>query len=171
MQMKAFCDKFLSPMQNKELQGRIDEKLKAVRARTAWRIEGTLREFPKFEPINLWFDYPIHRADDSGVLKDIQPEEALSLNERAAQKRKKQAEKDRVEKLNKFETVFLGVEVEGKASARELAEKLNTPSKTLLSWFGNGQKQNKNLKQDYEKYEGDDGKAYIRRREKSSAPD
>lgn len=171
VQMKAFCDKFLSPMQNKELQGRIDEKLKAVRVRTAWRIEGTLREFPKFEPVNLWFDYPIHRADDSGVLKDIQPEEALSLNERAAQKRKKQAEKDRVEKLNKFETVFLGAEVEGKASARELAEKLNTSSKTLLSWFGNGQKQNKNLKQDYEKYEGDDGKAYIRRREKSSAPD
>lgn len=24
------------------------------KSRTAWRIEGTLREFPKFEPIDLW---------------------------------------------------------------------------------------------------------------------
>ena len=43
---------------------------KDVQGRTAWRIEGTLREFPKFDALNLWFDYPIHRADTTGVLKD-----------------------------------------------------------------------------------------------------
>ncbi len=42
-----------------------------ARRRTAWRIEGTLREFPRFDPLNLWFDYPVHLADDSGVLGDI----------------------------------------------------------------------------------------------------
>ena len=26
---------------------------------TAWRIEGTLREFARFDPVNLWFDYPV----------------------------------------------------------------------------------------------------------------
>lgn len=41
---------------------------------TAWRIEGTLREFPSFKPLNFWFDYPVHKADESGVLGDIQPE-------------------------------------------------------------------------------------------------
>ena len=38
---------------------------------TAWRIEGTLREFPSFKPLNFWFDYPVHKADESGVLADI----------------------------------------------------------------------------------------------------
>ena len=28
---------------------------------TAWRIEGTLREFASFAPVNLWFDYPVHK--------------------------------------------------------------------------------------------------------------
>lgn len=45
-----------------------------VRQRTAWRIEGTLREFPKFPPINLWFNYPVHHVDDVGSLKDIEPD-------------------------------------------------------------------------------------------------
>ncbi len=45
---------------------------KLAESRSAWRIEGTLREFPKFPPVNVWFDYPIHRIDMSGVLKDIQ---------------------------------------------------------------------------------------------------
>lgn len=42
-----------------------------ARARTAWRIEGTLREFPRFTPVNLWFDYPVHSVDTVGVLSDL----------------------------------------------------------------------------------------------------
>lgn len=38
-------------------------------ASTAWRIDGTLREFAKFAPVNLWFKYPVHLADKSGILK------------------------------------------------------------------------------------------------------
>lgn len=52
------------------------ERQNAVRAAhqsTAWRIEGTLREFPKFDPVNAWFKYPVHVLDDS--LQDIQLEE------------------------------------------------------------------------------------------------
>ena len=44
---------------------------KRAEARTAWRIEGTLREFPRFEPLNLWFDWPAHRPDETGVLADL----------------------------------------------------------------------------------------------------
>ena len=35
---------------------------------TAWRLEATLREFKNPKPVNLWFDYPIHRIDESGEL-------------------------------------------------------------------------------------------------------
>ena len=37
--------------------------------KTAWRISGTLREFPPFLPINVWFDWPIHRLDEIGELE------------------------------------------------------------------------------------------------------
>lgn len=35
---------------------------------TAWRLESSLREFPNIQPVNFWFEYPIHRIDTSGVL-------------------------------------------------------------------------------------------------------
>lgn len=35
---------------------------------SAWRMESSLREFENFEPVNFWFEYPIHRVDKSGEL-------------------------------------------------------------------------------------------------------
>lgn len=39
-----------------------------VLSATAWRLESSLREFPNFKPVNFWFEYPIHRIDDKGIL-------------------------------------------------------------------------------------------------------
>ena len=72
----------------------VEEARKKARKRTAWRIEGTLREFPKFEPINLWFDYPIHQIDQVGVLQDIQPDTETPPWKKGADRNKKNA-KDR----------------------------------------------------------------------------
>ncbi|MCD8109155.1 MAG: AAA family ATPase [Clostridiales bacterium] len=36
---------------------------------TAWRLESSLREFENIEPVNFWFEYPVHRLDKSGVLE------------------------------------------------------------------------------------------------------
>lgn len=35
---------------------------------TAWRLESSLREFENIEPLNFWFEYPIHRVDSSTEL-------------------------------------------------------------------------------------------------------
>lgn len=74
VQMKNACLRLL----NKEIYLDFQKAVKAAEERvqklSAWRIEGTLREFPKFDPVNLWFEYPAHRLDDSGVLADVQPE-------------------------------------------------------------------------------------------------
>ena len=75
---------------------------KAAEARTAWRIDGTLREFPKFPPVNLWFDFPVHRNDESGVLADIDPEGNVPAYQRGREVRKKQAEKQRRTKQHKY---------------------------------------------------------------------
>ena len=45
---------------------------------TAWRVEGTLREFAKFKPIDMWFSYPIHAVDKTGVLSDIKLDDGLN---------------------------------------------------------------------------------------------
>ena len=135
-----------------------------AREKTAWRIDGTLREFPKFDPVNLWFDYPVHRTDDAGCLKDIQPDEEKPVWQKAAENRKKQAEDKRLKKRNEFEIEFSNIELDGReVSAQELAEKLETSSKELLAWFGDGKRQKRDLKKDFEKYIGEDGKTYIRR--------
>ena len=66
-------------------------------AETAWRIEGILREFAPFAPINLWFDYPLHTIDDSDLLTDVEPEAEQAPWQKATEKRKKSA-KDKAEK-------------------------------------------------------------------------
>ena len=38
---------------------------------SAWRIDGILREFPPMKPINLWFVWPVHKVDESGILDDV----------------------------------------------------------------------------------------------------
>lgn len=35
---------------------------------TAWRLESSLREFANIQPVNFWFEYPIHKIDNSGEL-------------------------------------------------------------------------------------------------------
>ena len=59
--MLEYCGKRLAPTVGEDLRRRIAEAEATVQSRTAWRVEGTLREFPKFPPKYLWFDYPRHR--------------------------------------------------------------------------------------------------------------
>ena len=71
----SICKDKLSTNSLQRLWEEINQVKQKMKVRTAWRIEGTLREFPKFEPLNLWFNYPIHIADESDVLKDISTDE------------------------------------------------------------------------------------------------
>ena len=65
----------IPPAQWPAFERQLDKARRAARARTAWRIEGTLREFARFDPVNLWFDYPVHTLD-TGLLEDLNPESA-----------------------------------------------------------------------------------------------
>ena len=38
---------------------------------TAWRMECSLREFRNFKPFEFWFEYPVHRLDTEGVLREM----------------------------------------------------------------------------------------------------
>lgn len=170
--LMEICRKKLDKSILRELTLEIDKITKNCESKTAWRIEGTLREFPKFAPLNLWFNYPIHKTDETGMLQDIDPEMRISPKDAAIQKRKKQAESDRQKKRNEFEIEFSNIELEGKnVSAQELADRLEKTPKEVLSWFGNGQRQRKDLKKDFEKYTREDGTICIRRKACAGAQD
>lgn len=82
---------------------------------TAWRIEGTLREFPGFEPVDVWFNYPIHIMERFDPADNIAPHSQLPAFQRAmnARKPKEQKLKERRHRLEAAIDVLTaqGVEV------------------------------------------------------------
>lgn len=68
---------------------------------TAWRIESTLREFPSFEPVDVWFNYPIHVMERFDPADNIAPHAQLPSYQRAmnARKPKEQKLKERRHRL------------------------------------------------------------------------
>lgn len=130
VQMQNYCKEHLSPMQMRELQNQISQSLAAVRVKTAWRIEGTLREFSRFEPVNLWFNYPVHQADDSGALKDINPEEETPSWKKAMDRRKA-PEKRKKERKDSLENAYEACEINEKVTVQDLSEFMGVTEKTV----------------------------------------
>ncbi|MHB8124671.1 MAG: AAA family ATPase [Desulfitobacteriaceae bacterium] len=95
-----------------------------IRQRSAWRIDGTLREFPKFKPVNLWFNYPIHHVDDVGSLKDVETEGSAPPYIRATKKRKSNANKTREEKNIEFENAVNNCKAGSPPTKKEVADYL-----------------------------------------------
>lgn len=100
------------------LQEEIAAAKRTLTSRTAWRIEGTLREFPKFKPLDLWFDYPVHRLDDEGVLKDCDPEGVVDTRKNLGRKKSKKELKD--DRVTAIEIAFEGCENNGTATLKDL---------------------------------------------------
>lgn len=128
--MLNICHGFLKANSYNLMIAEVTEIKKAVQMRTAWRIEGTLREFPKFAPINLWFDYPIHRFDYVGVLKDIDAEGEKLPWQRAIEKRKPKDMKEK-ERKKSIETAFEACGIDEKVSIQSLAEYMGVSEKTV----------------------------------------
>lgn len=103
--------------------------VRAARQATAWRIEGTLREFPKFDPINVWFRYPVHELDET--LKDIQLEEdpkAQSWKKGTKKSNESRSEKSKQE----LETAFSALSMDGNSvDINELAEYLDIDKRSV----------------------------------------
>ena len=107
---------------------------KAVQSRTAWRIEGTLREFPKFPPVNVWFDYPVHRIDHVGVLHDTEAEGDIPQWQKFTDKRRAQAKKQNDSNKVKFENAIHTADFGGAPTVAALAEYLEVCERTVKRW-------------------------------------
>lgn len=128
----------------------IDKAKIAVQRRTAWRIEGTLREYPRFAPLNVWFDYPIHRIDETGVLKDCEADGGFNsknspYRKNFSEKRTdKERQKDRKESI---EEMFNVCNIDGKVTLEDLAQYSGMSERTVRRhikehggfWIENGE--------------------------------
>ena len=119
---------------------------KEVESRSAWRIEGTLREFPKFAPVNLWFKYPVHDIDNIGVLKDIAVDDGMPTWKKNFAKKKTDAER-KTERKNSLETAFEACGIDDKVTVKAMAEYMGVTEKTVRNrlkehggfWIDEGQ--------------------------------
>lgn len=127
--MQELAEIHLSRAQYKDLQKVIDAAEQSVDQLTAWRIDGTLREFPKFQPVNLWFDYPVHQIDPTGALKDIDPEGDAPPWKKNFSK-KKTPEERKEEKRQELEIAFEACSIEGRITIQSLSEFLGVSEKT-----------------------------------------
>lgn len=130
-QMMDYCKGHLDKWQMETLQRQIDSAKTDVKNRTAWRIEGTLREFAKFDPVNLWFDYPVHRLDDVGSLKDIQPDDDKPAWQKGAAKNKKNAQERKTDRRKALEEAIDGSNFGDTPSVSDVAEYLGISERTV----------------------------------------
>lgn len=131
--MKEYCKKKLTKGQYNTLEALIAAASKQAQYKTAWRIEGTLREFPKFEPVNLWFDYPVHKADRIGVLNDIETDTDKG-SWRSNFRKKKTPEQLKKERKESLETQFESLKSfnpDKEVTVKELAESMGVSEKTV----------------------------------------
>lgn len=134
--MLDICKEQLSMADRRQLDADIEAATRRALAQTAWRIEGTLREFARFDPVNLWFDYPVHKLD-TGLLEDLQPETEMQARGRAgAAKRwpggkEGAAQKSKIQLSDAFEACTMDGEVTVYAMAEYLDLKPATVKKRL----------------------------------------
>ena len=101
------------------LMQHVDDAKKKARERSAWRIEGTLREFPKFEPVNVWFDYPMHSVDTIGILADIDTDAEMTKKKRRAEGQARKTESSREKKVKALRAAMTQCQLDGVETTRK----------------------------------------------------
>lgn len=134
---KAIPDVLIRQPYNQQAD-QIEKQLKNI---TGWRVEGTLREFAKFKPVNMWFNHPKHEIDDTGVLADIQLEDDSPSWQKAAKKArdgrksKKQNAKDRKQKLEEAYENLKDFEPNKPVTKKDIAEYLGVKERTIENYI------------------------------------
>ena len=98
---------------------------------TAWRLESSLREFPNIKPVNFWFEYPLHKVDNGGILGGM-PVQGSAQAGRAKNGRSKTS----AEAADEFRTAYDALNLDGRVTVSDMAEYLNIADKTVYARLG-----------------------------------
>ena len=119
-----------------------EEKAEEVKAEygdtvTAWRMDATLREFPRIEPVNLFFSYPLHELDASGALENANLEESERSMENGrelgnlAKRMRKKANINSLADAIKRDEEFAGE----RKTQKEYADEFGVSERTIRRWI------------------------------------
>ena len=130
VQMMAYCENKLDKWQMKALTNLIEQEKAKAGQKTAWRIEGTLREFPKFTPVNLWFNYPVHIVDTVGILKDINPDIEKPAWQKGLDSNRKNAKDRKADRKRALEEALASSNFGDEPSVNDVADYLGISART-----------------------------------------
>ncbi len=142
-QMSKHFDKALDDiMVRKPYLHEIQQVEESIKISTAWRVEGTLREFAKFPPVNMWFTYPVHSVDTTGVLADIQLEDDKPAWQKKATQKAREGRKSKEENAEERKQILENAYEVQKAfhpdepvTKKEVAEFLNVKVRTVENYI------------------------------------
>ncbi|MDE8313370.1 AAA family ATPase [Erysipelothrix rhusiopathiae] len=130
-QMQEYINLALKKDEIAEVNARVQEVEISLLNRSAWRVEGTLREYPKFPPLNLWFEYPIHKVDGVGVLADVDPEGMIQPVWSKNISKKKTPEERKKERQDELESAYFALDTGEEIKIKDIAEYLQVTEKTI----------------------------------------
>lgn len=113
-----------------ELCAAVERAELSAMQKTAWRIEATLREFPKFPPINCWLDYPLHRVDDTGILDDLAADEQRPAWQKASKARTAKAAARKDDGAQRFAEAVSAANMGDPPTLNELSDYLGIAERT-----------------------------------------
>lgn len=128
------------------IESEVNAQLDKVKIRSAWRVEGTLREYASFDPVNMWFEYPVHKVDNDGGIKDLEPEGDSPAWQKNFTK-KKSPEERKQEQNTALETAYEACGIDEVITVKALSEYMGISDKTVRRrikdhddfWVDNGE--------------------------------
>lgn len=110
------------------------DEIDTSNGQTAWRLEGDLREFQAFEPVNIWFDYPIHIVDKQGQLSNAKASGETSPWERGSKAREQSDKQKRDERNQELLDAYNKVRQQyGKVTVQDLTKEMKLTRTTLYN--------------------------------------
>ncbi|HEM9585174.1 TPA: AAA family ATPase [Streptococcus agalactiae] len=139
-QMQQHFDKAVPNIMDRQpYLDQVKKVTRAIEISSGWRIEGTLREFPKVKPTNVWFSYPVHHVDESGVLADISLEDdknrSKAAKARSGRKSKEDMAQERKNKLTKAYNACSQFNPDEPISKKSLAEYMGISERTVENYI------------------------------------
>lgn len=95
---------------------------------SAWRLESSLREFANIEPVNFWFEYPIHRIDTAGILGGM-PAQGTFEAGRLKNPKSKSAD----DAAEEFRNAYQVLAMDGSVSVQDMMDYMGVSDKTVYA--------------------------------------
>jgi hypothetical protein len=130
------CKELLPEASVQRMLEEAEPKKEAARYRTGWRLEGVLREFRPMNARYLWFEYPVHRADESGLLKDLVADgEKHGSVYKAQAARREKAKAAKLTERQQIENALAMANGGEPCTVKDLAEYMGKKEDTMRRWI------------------------------------